>query len=398
MSVPGETLSRKPAVKVEAEELERILQARKNLDEVKALAIYGAHYLNLGWFPVALEALSGRDLHLDFSRPQTLRHLMDLALRGTRIQLAVRLDLPLFVLRVRPALARSLLDRLENWRSSCIARLGDFWEHHFLALPQGWRLGDGLPGEAPLSVLGPGKLVLVPPSLDPDHQGSWTWLSPPWEQPVGPPDPELLVILEECGFLTRKAVTAPQDLPSWKAIFPVVCHSDALLQALLAPEDNGEQYYRKILQEALRAGFRERKFLMSLLWHAPYGEARSASHGRHLLARWEEEIHRLLSPGGTACPSGVPEPLAPVPPPPAGPSCPEDLRRELQLLEARAAELERQLEDLDRLREGVEPPAGKLQPKAEIKDHLAELEELRRAVEEFLSTVEGLPDPEEDRE
>jgi hypothetical protein len=297
MGVPRETASPKFSVKLESEELERIVQARKNLDDVKALAIYGAQYQNLGWSPAALEASSGRDLNLDFSQPQTLRLLMDLALKRTRVQLAIRLetDSPLFVLRVRPALGRSLLDRLDNWRSPCVARLGDVWEHHFLALPQGWVLSGGSAPEDPLSVLGPGDLVLAPPSFDPAGQDAWRWLSPPWEQPPEPPGPELSGTSRGMRLSFQEVSTAPEDLPSWKVMFPVICHSDKVLQALLAPEESCELYYRKILEEAIRAGFRETGFLLGLLWHAPHGEARLVPEGRRHLSRWEAEIQRLLA-------------------------------------------------------------------------------------------------------
>jgi hypothetical protein len=409
MGVPRDKTPPKFSAKLESEELERIVQGRKNLDDVKALAIYGAQYKNMGWWPVALEAQSGRDLNLDFSQPQTLRLLMDLALNRTRIQLAIRLELdaPLFVLRVRPALGRSLLDRLENWRSPCIARLGDIWEHHFLALPPAWALSADafrVSPEAPLSVLGPGELVLAPPSFDLDSQDAWRWLSPPWEQPPEPPGPELLVLLEECGFLSRKSPTAPEDLPSWKAMFPVICHADRVLQALLAPEESCELYYRKILQEALRAGFRETRFLLGLLWHAPHSEARLVPEGRRHLARWETEIQRMLAAESGHLARGAPAAPDLGTEGPAGATGEGELGQELQLWEAQASELEQHLKHLESLQEahgltvagGPRPSGGETPASARPKphQHLGELDELRRAVEEFLTGLEDLPDPE----
>jgi hypothetical protein len=405
MGVPRETASPKFSVKLESEELERIVQARKNLDDVKALAIYGAQYQNLGWSPAALEASSGRDLNLDFSQPQTLRLLMDLALKRTRVQLAIRLetDSPLFVLRVRPALGRSLLDRLDNWRSPCVARLGDVWEHHFLALPQGWVLSGGPAPEDPLSVLGPGDLVLAPPSFDPAGQDLWRWLSPPVEQPPEPPDPELLALLEECGFLSRQSLTAAEDLPSWKAMFPVICHSDKVLQALLAPEESCELYYRKILEEAVRAGFRETGFLLGLLWHAPHGEARLVPEGRRHLSRWEAEIQKLLAAEAGHLTPDAPAAADPGTAGPALPAAEGGLQEELQIWEAQAAALEQHLEQLARLQEACDltggpsprPRGGEIQaaPKSNPHQHLGELEELRLAVEEFLTALENLPEP-----
>jgi hypothetical protein len=405
MGVPRETSPPKFSVKLESEELDRIVQARKNLDDVKALALYGAQYQNLGWSPAALEANSGRDLNLDFTQPQTLRLLMDLALKRTRVQLAIRLetDSPLFVLRVRPALGRSLLDRLEHWRSPCVARLGEIWEHHFLALPQGWVLSGGSAPEDPLSVLGPGDLVLAPPSFDPVGQDAWRWLSPPWEQPPEPPGPELSALLEECGFLSRKPSTAPEDLPSWQVMFPVVCHSDKVLQALLAPEESCELYYRKILEEAIRAGFRETRFLLGLLWHAPHGEARLVPEGRRHLFRWEAEIQKMLTAEVGRPSQDAPAAADPGMAGPALPGAESGLREELQIWEAQASELEQHLAQLERLQEAYGLTAGgEAQPRADETQaapdpgphqHLGELEDLRLAVEEFLTALEDLPEP-----
>jgi len=398
MGATGDTNSGKLSVKLDSEEVERIIQTRKNLDDAKALAIYGARYANLGWPTMALEAPTGRDLYLDFSQPQTLRMLMDLALQRIRLQLAVRLDPSLFVLRVKPSIVQSLLDRLEGWRSSCIARLGDLWEHHFWLLPREWDLGAGsteAQGEAPLTVLGPGAVVMVPPTLDREAQESWTWLSPPWEQPIGPPPPELLIILEECGFLSRKTIVAPEDLPSWNTIFPAISHVEKLLYALLAPEEDRDRYYRRILQEACRAGFRERQFLLGLLWHAPHGEARSAVGARQFLGRWQEEIDKLLAAAGRSFPAAAPGTDGSGRRALDSPSSlPAALRQELQAWEAQAAALEEQLRRLEGL--GEEPGLSRRSAPGAFgsdKPYPGELEELHRAVEEFLKAVEDLPEP-----
>ena len=115
MERPNDTGSRKFSIKVEAKELDRIIQARKNLDDVKALAIFAHQYREMGWQPVAFEVVKGTDLQVDFSQPQErcIWSLMDLALQETRIGLGIRLEEEgsLFVLRIKPALGRSL-DRL----------------------------------------------------------------------------------------------------------------------------------------------------------------------------------------------------------------------------------------------------------------------------------------------
>jgi hypothetical protein len=395
-----EAASRKFSIKVDSKELERIIQARKNLDDVKALAIYAAHYQDLGWSPVALEAQNGTDLEVDFDQPQTnwLWLLMDFALQEVKVGLAIRPEphSRLFVLRVKPALGRSL-DRLGDWRSPCIARLGDIWEHHFLMLPPTWHfqpeqvIGDK---EAPLSVLGPGSLVPVPPSSDPSSQITWHWLALPWEQPPGQPSPELLILLEDCGFISRKNLAAVEDLPSWKEIYPRICHSEKLLQALLAPEEESRLYYRKILYEAMQAGFQDLGLLLGLLWHAPHSEIRHDPEGREQLSLWAESLQELLAdePSSHITETEVLESAAASSPP-------ADLMAELQVLAAQTLELEQQLEQLEDLRASQERgaedgSAPSSEANAGPQGSQQELAELRRAVEDFLAGMKDLPDPE----
>ena len=398
MERTSETGSRKFSIKVEAKELDRIIQSRKNLDDVKALAVYASHYRKMGWSPLAFELLSGADLQVDFAQPQAkcLWSLMDLALQETRIGLAIRLDAegPLFVLRIKPALGRSL-DRLGNWRSNCLARLGDVWEHHFLMLPQTWCLspehiiGDK---EAPLSVMGPGQLVAVPPTMDPSSKETWHWLASPWEEPPWEPSPELLILLEDCGFISKKGLAAVEALPTWKEIYPHISHSERLLQALLAPEDSSELYCGKILQEAVGAGVRDLELLLGLIWHAPHSEMRFVPEGREQLAQWAEHLQGIMA----AEAKGAPEELESE----AAESSPEELMQELQVLADQTLELEQQLGKLEDLRSSPEPGSeGGPQslgaepsppPAPELLEDLEEFEELRQAVEDFLAGIKNL--------
>ena len=163
-------------------------------------------------------------------------------------------------LTVNPAFGKEFLDSLGDWRSPCIARAGDIWENHFLVLPQTWCLSPGHANDdeaAPLSVMGPGRVVAVPPSVDPSSHEDWCWLQPHWGQPPGLPTPGLLLLLEEAGYISRKSPLSDGDLPSWEDIYPFICHSSKLLQALLASVATSELYYRTILYEALRAGLRD---------------------------------------------------------------------------------------------------------------------------------------------
>jgi len=401
MERTSDTGPRKFSIRAEAKELDRIIGGRKNLDDVKALAIYAAQYRGLDWSPLALEVPHGTDLGVNFDQPATkcLWSLMDLALQEIRVGLAIRLELhsPLFVLRVKPGLSRTL-DRLGNWRSPCIARLGDFWEHHYLLLPGDWHLppapiiGDK---KAPLSIIGPGQLVTVPPSVEPPGQEAWHWLAPPWEQPPCEPSPELLILLEDCGFISRKSATSVEDLPSWKEIYPRISHAEKLLQALLAPEESSDLYYRKILLEALGAGFQDLDLLLGLLWHAPHSELKHETDGREQLAQWAEKLQELLSPETSSSDGGIPADVLGE----ASADSPNEFMSELQILAAHTLMLERQLEELeDQRSSGEEGGQGGPQPgpirDLELQNNLSELEDLRQAVEDFLASIANLSEPE----
>jgi hypothetical protein len=411
-----------PRIKMGSQELDYIVQAHKNLENVTALAQYAILYKKLGWSPVALDAHTGTSLQVDFDlhHPTWLNSLMDLALKKNSVSLAIRFepDSRLFVLMVNSAFGKEFLDSLGDWRSPCMARAGDIWENHFLVLPQTWCFSPGQDNadeDAPLSVLGPGRLVAVPPSVDPSSQEDWCWVQPPWEQPPGHPTPEVLLLLEEGGYISRKSPISEGDLPTWEEIYPTILHSSKLLKALLASVATSESYYRTILYEALGAGFRDPRMLQGLLWHAPHGEMRHDPEGLHKLAHWAEEIQRLLSAdalnAGNGSPSAEPRLAGPLqaafapdtdadtlslresPGNPATPSYPENLRNELNFLATLASKLEQQVDELERqqLSSTVEPEDSvslSLTPQ----NNGAESEELRRALEKFLSNHQDLLD------
>ena len=120
------------------QEMDHIIQARKNLADVTALAQYAILYKNLGWSPVALDAHTGTCLQVDFDQPQAtwLNLLMDLALKKARVSLAIRLepDSRLFVLMVNPAFGKEFLDSLGDWRSPCMARVRGYLGKPFLGV------------------------------------------------------------------------------------------------------------------------------------------------------------------------------------------------------------------------------------------------------------------------
>ena len=266
----------------------------------------------------------------------------------------------------------------------------------------------------PLSVVEPGRVVVVPPSEDPFSQEAWSWVQHPWEQPPGQPTPGLLLLLEEGGYISRKSPLSERDLPTWEDIFPVISHSSKLLQALLASVGNSEFYYRTILYEALQGGFRDPILLQGLLWHAPHGEMRHDPEGLHKLSHWAAEIQKLLSagvlnaeswsPGGESClvslsPAtsmpGKEIPTHSLRERPAPPSSPEDLGNELNFLATLASRLEQQVDELERRHLGsTAEPGGPVSPSLTLQENGGDLEELRRVLEKFLSKNPDLLDSE----
>jgi hypothetical protein len=419
MDPPDKEIPFQPRVKMGSQELDHIIQARKNLSDVTALAQYAILYKNLGWSPVALDAHTGRSLQVDFDQPQPtwLNLLMNLALKKTNVSLAIRLepDSRLFVLMVNPAFGQEFLDSLGDWRSPCIARAGDTWENHFLVLPQTWCFAPGHDNDdddAPLSVVGPGRVVAVPPSGNPSSQEAWNWLQHPGEQPPGHPSPGLLLLLEEGGYISRKSPLSERDLPTWEDIYPFICHSSKLLQALLASVATSEFYYRTILDEALQAGFRDPRMLEGLLWHAPHGEMRHDPEGLHKLSHWAAEIQKLLSAGALNAESWSPggEQFLGAPPhaasapgrethmhslrqKPATSSSPEDLWSESNFLATLASQLEQQVDELERQHlSSIAEPGGIVSPSLTHQENGRDLEELRRALEKFLAKNPDLLD------
>jgi hypothetical protein len=427
MALLKEETSFQPSLKMRPQERDHISQTRKNLADINSLAQYAAQYQNVGWSPVALDADTGTDLEIDFGQPQStyLSLLLDLALKKTRVSLAIRLepDSQLFVLKVNPAFGKTFLDSLGDWRSSCIAfgaPVGNIWEHHFLVLPKTWclsprHLNDDK--DAPLSVMGTGSVVVVPSSTDLSSQETWSWLHPPWQHPPRHPTPRLLLLLEEVGYIFRKIPTAEEDLPTWDDIYPVIYRSSELLQALLIPVATMELYYRKILYEALRAGFRDPRMLQGLLWHAPHGQMRHDPEAWQKISQWSAEIQRLLSaealsaekesPGWESSLAGPPHagftpdtetetrPNSPLEMPgsAATPSSPENLRDELNLLATLASELEQKVDELERQHLSSTAETGSSSfPSLTLQKNGGELEELRRALEKFLSKNQDLLD------
>src|SRR4030042_2140175 len=121
--------------------------------------------------------------------------------------------------------------------------------------------------------------------MDPASREPWPWLQPPWQQPPWHPSPGLLLLLEEVGYISKRNIPG-EDLPTWEDLYPVICRSKELLQAVLTPFATKELQYRNILFKALRAGFRETRILLGLLWHAPHGATLHGLESQHQLTKW----------------------------------------------------------------------------------------------------------------
>jgi hypothetical protein len=232
------------------------------------------------------------------------------------------------------------------------------------------------------------------------------------QQPPGHPTPGLLFLLEEGGYISRKSPLSEGDLPTWEDIYPIICRSNKLLQALLASVGTSDLYYRTILYEALQADFRDPRMLLGLLWHAPHGEMRHDPEGLQKLSNWAAEIQRLLSSeplnaerwsSGESCLAGTPNAastpgtgtdtlhLGERPGSVATPSPPENLGNESNFLATLASELEQLVDEMEHeyLSSAVYP-GDSASPSLTLKKNKGESEELRRALEKFLSKNQDL--------
>jgi hypothetical protein len=236
-------------------------------------------------------------------------------------------------------------------------------------------------------------------------------------------------MLEDIGFIS-KASLSEEDLPSWKEIYPVICHSNKLLQVLLVPEKSSVLYYRKILFEALRAGFRDPGLLQGLLWHAPFSESRLESKGQSQFSQWASIIQEILSReqlstqirgssdwGGCLSAPTAPAykidaatqsaPASPIfvkrPDGALTPASSEDLENDLYFLATETKNPEEVPDKSGCLYLSPESGSGCSSHSSRhgmdaLEDPLLEkkmkkLEELRQAVDECLAAIQNLPDP-----
>lgn len=300
-------------VRVGEEEIGQILNRKENLDHHGQLWESISRYRALGWDLAVITAQGGADLGLDLKQPREIcwKQLADLGLDGLQLNLAIRTGRPsrLLVLEVNKGEGTLSLDLLGDWRSQCVAELGNSREQHYYTLPE--------EGPTPLShfmarevlIYADEGLVLAPPSIEPDAKEPWCWVKPPWESPPREPKPAVWQFLrEQTGAVGPTGAAGPAgpgpgpEIPSWDDVYRVVARHGMVLKALLGPPASMEIYYRDILTTALAAGLRDRQVLLGLLWHAPHGDARRDG------ARWQslqQLVSQALGSGGA--------PLTPAP-------------------------------------------------------------------------------------
>ncbi len=267
------------SVRVGQEELGRIFHLRDSLDQSETLIQHAALYQEIGWSLVAVETETGEDSALDFSQsPETWgERVMTLALAGVQLDLAVKTGAASRLLVIETLRDEVSLDPSGKWRSPCRAHDNNGRELNFFTMPPGSRVP--LSGEAPemgLRVYGEGGLVMTPGPRLGDNGAVWTWLTPPWETPPGPPDPSVWQFLEECQLLAaeQENETPTAEILSWEEVYALIAPHQEIIQTLLTPAVSVTAYYQDLVNAAVQAGLVDPAVLLAIMWHAPQGDAR----------------------------------------------------------------------------------------------------------------------------
>ncbi len=265
------------SVKIHQEELESLLRLKSILDHKEAVSSYAEKYLKLGWVLQALKAQDGTDLGVNFGEiPETwVNRLWEPALSGSKINLGVRTGRAsrLIVLEVDKNGGEAILDQYGPWRAECIAALGVGREQHFYAWGPSPLCDAASFRDTPeIRWFGEGQVALLPPSFDPEMGETWQWLCPPWENPPQYPSQSLSKFFQPP--LSRESRAWPEVNLSWQEIYCLVSPYEPLLQALSASYPSMQNYYQGILEAAAVIGINAPEVLLSLLWHAPRGNAR----------------------------------------------------------------------------------------------------------------------------
>jgi hypothetical protein len=264
-------------VKIHREEIECLLNLKSLVDQKENELRYAAEYQQLGWVLHAVTHQEGTGLEEDSGEDSEgrVRCSCKTVLSGPKINLEVQTGKQsgIMVLEVAKGQGELILDQYGEWRSVCIAALGDAREQHFYAWDPSALFSSASTLATPeISWFAEGQVVPVPPSFDAEREESWRWLSPPWEEPPLDPSQPLLRFLQQ--HLSRESQSRPEVSLSWQEVYCLVSPYEPLLQALSASHPSIWNYYQGILEAAEVVGLKSPGVLLSLLWHAPRGNAR----------------------------------------------------------------------------------------------------------------------------
>jgi hypothetical protein len=294
-------------VKVHREEMESLLNLKSRLDHEKTVSSCTANYQKLGWVLQALNPQDGIYLEVDAGAdPETWANCWrEPGLSGQEIKLGVCTGKQsrLMVLEVAKGPVETILDRYGPWRAECIAVLGAGRERHFYAW-QASPLFDSASSveAAEFKWYGEGQVILVPPSIEAEGLESWQWLRPPWETP--PQDPTRAVVDFLQQHLTREPQRRTEVSLSWQEVYCLVSPFKPLLQALAASYVSKESYYQGILEAAVAVGLNAPEELLSVLWHAPRGDA--CQHPGSLAYLQKLVGAAQVQPTPMTCPEDIP--------------------------------------------------------------------------------------------
>ena len=269
-------------VKIYREEMESLLNLKSKLDHEEAVSSHAAEYQKLGWVLQAMDPQDGTVLNVNAGAdPETWgSRRWKPGLSGPQINLGVQTGKRsrLMVLEVAKGAGEAILDRYGPWRAECIAVLGGGRERHFYAWqPSPLFDSASFGGGTEFKWYGEGQVILVPPSMETEKLENWQWLCPPWETP--PQDPGQSVADFLGHYLARETRPRPEVSLSWQEVYCLVSPFEALHQALSASCPSTQCYYQGILAAAAAVGLKAPEVLLSVLWHAPRGNARQDPEG-----------------------------------------------------------------------------------------------------------------------
>ena len=294
-------------VKIHREEMESLLNLKSKLDHEETVSSFAAKYQQLGWVLQALNPEDGTCLSGDAGAdPETwVNRLGEPGLAGPEINLTVGTGKRsrVMVLEVAKGPGEAILDQYGPWRAGCIAVLGGGRERHFYAWqPSPLFDSPSLEGATEFRWYGEGQVILVPPSRETESSETWQWLCPPWEVPPQYPGQAVVDFLQH--YLTREPQPRPGVTLSWQEVYCLILSHEPLRRALAVSYPSTEGYYEGILEAAAAVGLQAPEVLLSVLRHAPRGNAPQYPEGLGYLEQLVAAA-QVQPPPGT-CPENIP--------------------------------------------------------------------------------------------